>query len=296
MKKIVFIVNPHSGNGFGKEIGRIIEEMIPTIPYECEIHYTHKRNDATMYAARYTKSDDAVIVSVGGDGTMNEVLNGIHAGVCMGIIPSGSGNDFFRLIDPEINDIKELIRQTIYGKVEYIDYGIVNQRKFLGSFSVGLDADVVMKAAEIQKKNKKVRKSAYVRAVMSEVFHPPVFGVHFEDASVNVNQECLLVSVMNGRYYGGGFSPAPEADYQDGLLDVNIVESMNTSKIIRLLPLYMKGKHYGCKEVIAHSTNHFTMVCDRVKVAQCDGELIEEKRFDVQIVNKGLPILLAKGE
>ena len=296
MKKVVFIINPRSGNGYGEEIGKKIEELIPSLPYESEILYTKRKNDAKEFASRYFKSDDVVILAVGGDGTMNEVLNGIHAGVTMGIIPSGSGNDFFRMIDPKISDIKELVKATINGRVEYVDYGIVNGSKFLDSFSIGLDAAIAYKAKDIQMKNPKVRKSAYLRAILSEIFHNGIFNVHYEDSSIHVNQSCLLISALNGKYYGGGFKPTPDANYQDGMLDINIIEGMTTSRMISLVPIYMKGKHYGCKEVISTLSNRFTLTCDKEVAAQIDGELFMGSIFDVQVVQQGLPILIAKGK
>ena len=295
MKKIVFIINPNSGNGYGAEIGKKISKLAPSLRVECEILYTKNQGDATRFADKYTKSDDVVIISVGGDGTMNEVLNGIHAGVTMGIIPSGSGNDFFRIIDPHITDIEELIKQTIAGTIRYIDYGIVNGKKFLGSFSVGLDANVVDGSRKIQQKNKRVRKSGYILAALAEVIKPNPFNMTFEDAQINVNQSCLFVSALNGQYYGGGFNSAPDADIEDGLLDINIVEAMKPTRIVSLLPVYMQGKHYGLKEVIIHQSNRFTMTCDREMTAQVDGELFRASKFDVQVVNKGIPFLIAKG-
>ncbi len=295
MKKIVFIVNPNSGNGYGASIGKKIEAVRKHSDIEMDIRYTEKVMDATRMASEYTKADDVLLVSVGGDGTLNEVLNGLHAGVPLAIIPSGSGNDFYRLIDPMISDMTTLINETINGSIQYVDYGIVNGKKFIGSFSVGLDADIVYKAREIQKSHPRVRKSAYVRALIDEMRHPQKFHVIFEDDKTSVEKDALIVSCLNGRYYGGGFNPAPTSDFQDGLVDINIVDFIKMGRILTLVPKYMKGKHYGAKEVTFVRSHRFTITCDKEMVAQVDGELFKATTFDIEVVNKGLPLMVARG-
>lgn len=295
MKKIVCIINPTSGNGYGAEIAKKIEKLRDQLPCEIEILLTKKANDATELARKFTKSDDVLILAVGGDGTMNEVLNGIRAGVRMGIIPCGSGNDFFKLIDPKLSSLEELILKTINGKEICVDYGIVNDRKFLGSFSIGFDAGIAANAKNVQDKNKYLRKTSYLFSLIGDMFSLQPLKIDYEDANHSIKEKSILISVMNGRYYGGGFNPTPNADVSDGMLDLTIVRNMPVAKFVSLIPSYATGNHYKHpKEAIILQTNRFTLECDKDVVAQVDGEIFYASYFDVQLVHKGLHLVVAK--
>lgn len=295
MSKKIFIVNPKSGNGQGKMYGLKLAQMLPQMNVDYEIIYTEYPRHATEIAARYFRVDDCDLIAVGGDGTMNEVLNGVHAGVCMGILPCGSGNDFYRLIDPKLLSFQSEVEAVLHGEKVMIDYGVMNGHKFLGSFSIGMDANVVNRAAKIQQKNKGVKKSAYLRAVAGELFSKHGFDAYLETDQMSIKKQVLLVSALNGRYYGGGFKPAPQADIQDGLFDVSMIDTLPVWRIAQLLPKYMAGKHRDLKEIICVTTNHFTLKSDEQMVAQCDGELFTNNLFELQVMTRGLGFIMPRG-
>ncbi|MBE6113828.1 MAG: diacylglycerol kinase family lipid kinase [Erysipelotrichaceae bacterium] len=295
MSKYVFIVNPKSGNGVGESYGKKLEAMLPGMGVSYEVVYTSAPKDATLIASRYTKEDDCILVAAGGDGTMNEVLNGIQEGVTMAILPCGSGNDFYRLIDSHATDFKGMVEDTIYGNTELVDYGILNGYKFLGSFSIGMDANVVDRKVKIQEKNKKARKSAYLLAVAQEVFARKGSNIVLETNGTTISKSVLFVSALNARYYGGGFKAAPNADIQDGKFDVTLVDSVGLLKIAELLPKYMKGTHLGCKEVTTLLCDHFVLTCDHEIVAQCDGELFSGSTFELTVMHHGVSVVIPRG-
>lgn len=295
MTKKIFIVNPASGNGEGKNYGLKLESMLPKMGIDFEIIYTEGPKHATEIASRYFKSDDVDLIAVGGDGTMNEVLNGIHSGVSMGILPCGSGNDFYRLIDPKLISFQSEVEALLNGEKTTIDYGVMNGFKFLGSFSIGMDANVVDRVVKIQEKNKGVRKSAYLRAVAGELFSKHGFNAYLETDDQQYEKKVLMVSALNGRYYGGGFKPAPFADIQDGLFDVSMIDNIPMLTIARLMPKYMAGKHMDLEQVTFVRTNHFTLRSEEEMICQCDGELIRGKLFDLHLVTRGLSFIMPKG-
>lgn len=295
MSKYIFIVNPKSGNGVGESYGKKLEDMLPSMQVPYEVVYTNAPKHATQIASRYTKEDDCILVAVGGDGTMNEVLNGLQEGVTMAILPCGSGNDFYRLIDSHATDFKRMVEDTIYGKAVLVDYGILNGYKFLGSFSIGMDANVVDRKVKIQQKHKNARKSAYLLAVAQEVFAKKESNITLETNETTIQKSVLFVSALNARYYGGGFKAAPNADIQDGKFDVTLVDEIGLLKIAQLLPKYMKGTHLGYKEVTTLTSDHFLLKCDHEIVAQCDGELFSGSTFELTVMHHGVSVVIPRG-
>ena len=138
--KHIFIVNPVSGAGRGKKIGENIERVAPEMGLDYEIHYTTRGHEATEIAKRYKKEKN-IIYSVGGDGTLLEVLNGIIGSKNMlAVVPAGSGNDYYR----NIKDREELSFP--------VDVGKVNDLYFLNCCSFGIDAEIGHNAGLMKEK------------------------------------------------------------------------------------------------------------------------------------------------
>ena len=137
--KYVFIINPASGK---TDYNKIKENIIKTLENEdYEIYETKAPKEATQIANRFKNEENTVVYSVGGDGTLNEVVNGIAEGKCkLGIIPTGSGNDFYRTL-------KETKNENIR-----LDLGKVNGRYFINIASVGMDAETCNNANKIKSK------------------------------------------------------------------------------------------------------------------------------------------------
>ena len=137
--KHVFIVNPTSGKGKALKIVDKIEEVCTKRNIEYEIHYTKSSGDATKIAKKYHFSKN-IIFSVGGDGTLNEVLNGVMGTKnILGIIPCGSGNDFYKTLD-KIDD-----------EFPVIDVGKINGKYFINIVSIGIDAEVAKNVSLMKK-------------------------------------------------------------------------------------------------------------------------------------------------
>lgn len=295
--RTVFVINPKSGNGAAlRELPRI-KELMQELKLSYEIMMTEYPMHAQEIARSYRQSDGVRIIGVGGDGTINEILNGINVGVPLGIIPCGSGNDFFRMIANTKVDMKQLIQDTVQGEICLIDYGIMNGRKFLNSCSIGFDAKIAADAKALQTKNKlPLRGGAYMVAALKGIVKPTIMHATLELNTGTIRKDMMLMSVMNGRWYGGGFCPAPQADVMDGMFDISVIDFLSTIKILPLFPKYMKGKHGGAPAVHMFQTNRFTLHTDTQTPMQIDGELFVDTRFELEVVHKGLPLLVPAGE
>ena len=109
-------------------------------------------------------------------------------------------------------------------------------------------------------------------------------------------QDSLLISCLNGEYYGGGFHPCPQSIIDDGKVCVNVVEQLSLGQIIRLLPSYTQGKHYKAKQVKYFETSQFTIELDRPIVYQVDGELFQDASFTIEVFPKALQLIIPKKE
>lgn len=293
--KDLFIVNPKAGNGEGLRKSKIIEEIAKKRKQPYEMIYTQHPLHATEIARSYRQSDDVRVFAVGGDGTLNEVLNGMNVGVSLGIIPCGSGNDFFRMITNRSYDFETMVQDTLNGTIEKIDYGILNGRKFMNSFSVGIDATITRKAKQLQAKSK-LKAGTYMQSALLEVLHPTPLHVTLELEDRSITKDALLISSLNGKWYGGGFMPAPTANISDGLFEVSVIDYISTLRILPLFPRYMAGKHTKASVVTVFQTNRFTLHTSELIQAQIDGELIEGTHFELQVIHQGLPLVIPKGD
>ena len=170
--KYVFIVNPKSGKGKALELSKRIEEVCIKRGIDYEIVYTERPKDATLIAKEF-KRDKCVIFSVGGDGTVNEVMRGvIDTKNMLGVIPGGSGNDFYKMLDGS------------YKLYQECDIGKVNSEYFINTFSIGIDADICDNLIVMRRKNEEVNYRSLV------VVH--LFKINFNYVYITMEREKLL--------------------------------------------------------------------------------------------------------
>lgn len=290
----IFIINPMSGNQQAVKYIPLIEDYFKLKPTDYEIVLTQYHGHATELAQKYTKDDDVCVYSLSGDGTANEVLNGLNEGVSLAILPLGTGNDFTRMFQIPEMPMDKLIIETIEGKECLVDYGMSNLRKFLNCSTMGLDADVGIAAHELKVKYPILGSFTYILAIFPLLIkrRPLEFKVKMEDKEFKVKS--LLTAVMNGQFYGGGFTPTPMASIQDGYLDLCIIQDTNLLRILTLLPRYKKGEHIFEDIVTFYKVKQFNLLSEREISTQCDGEVYPEIEIDFKIVEKGLRLRVPK--
>ncbi len=283
-----------SGNQQAVNYIPLIVEYFKLRPLDYEILLTQYPGHATELASKYTVVDDVCVYSLSGDGTANEVLNGLSEGVSLAILPLGTGNDFARMFQIPDMPIDKLIIETIEGKECLVDYGMSNKRKFLNCSTMGLDADVGILAHELKEKYPLLKSLSYVLAIFPLLIKrkPLRFTITFEDEVIHV--QSLLTAVMNGRYYGGGFTPTPMASIQDGYLDLCVIKDTSLGRILTLLPKYKNGQHIYDDIVHFYKVKHFHLLSERVINTQCDGEVYPEIEIEFRIIEKGLRLRVPK--
>ncbi len=294
--KHVFIVNPVSGKGKSKTTVPIIEKVCQDNNIDYEIVMSEYAGHSREIANRFYFYDDVCLYAVGGDGTAFEVLNGLNDKVQMAVIPSGSGNDFYSAISSETN-MEKIIRETILGDVTYVDYGLANNVRFLNTVSVGFCAEINYAAAVKYKKKKFIpTQMVYAITAVAMLFKPKPFHITYYVDDKELEGTAILVSLVNGIRYGGGFQPDPSSKINDGLFNICFIEFVNAKEILRLLPLYFKGQHTNEPKARMSKGAEIKFVTEEEMRYQVDGEVVMAKVMNISLQRGRLAVRVPKAE
>lgn len=289
----LFIVNPIAGKGHALKMIPEIEEIMQKheLPYRIEITKApgHASDIAREYIQKY---GDINIFAVGGDGTLNEVLQGtVGSGASLGIVPAGTGNDFLKSFCSE-TDPSRLLPSIIHACPVPVDVCKINERYFLNIASVGFDADVVASTQRLKRLPLMNGKIAYIGGILLTLIHLKNISATFYIDGEKLDMPSLLLSAFaNGKYYGGGMIPAPGALPDDGLLDVCLIRGMKRLGILRFFPRFIKGIHTDMEEVTLKRCRVLEMESPSPVHVNADGELFQSTKIKVTLIEKGLRFL-----
>lgn len=293
--KHLFIINPAAGKGKTLELIPHIEKIFKSRDDEYVIEVTREAGHAVEIAKSYSISEEYRIYSVGGDGTLNEVLNGMAgSNSSLAVIPSGSGNDFIKNIynfDKDENLI-ELLVKTINGKEKYMDIGKINDRCFLNISSVGFDAEVVNNSIKLKKLPFIGGKTAYLLGILLTVFRYNSHKLTINIDGKVIEENSLLTAVANGKYYGGGMKVAPKAQIDDGMFTICVIKEISKFRILTLFPRLIKGTHEDIKEVSFYSGANIKINSDKAIAFNIDGELLHGTEAKFQLIPSAIRIVL----
>jgi diacylglycerol kinase (ATP) len=259
-------------------------------------HYVETRwaGDAKELAQQAAQEGRSIIM-VGGDGTLNEIVNGILAAekrVPLGIIAAGSGNDFAWNTLKLPRDPHGAVERAFNGRLLDVDAGKVNGHFFANGFSVGLDADISV-ATNTMRRWPLLRGSllytlAAVRQLLFGYHRCPWLEFAINEESLHSEQRYILLAVTNGPAYGAGFHINPSADCCDGLLDICAVDYTPVLRTLKLLPGVKKGKHVSAPEVKFYRAHSIHIKSRRPVMLQADGEVTIVTIVDAQILPAAL--------
>lgn len=290
--KHLFIINPTAGKGKNLSLIPIIEKMLEVKKEDYYIEVTKGVGHATEIVKHYVKNDDYRVYSVGGDGTLNEVLNGIvGSNSTLAVIPSGTGNDFSRNIY-ENGDVLISLEQAINGKDVFLDLARVNDRYFINIASVGFDAEVAYNTANFKKLPFVGGSLAYIFGIIETVFKYKSVHLNITIDDKKLNIKSLLAAIANGKCYGGGILMTPDAILDDGMFDICIIEEVNKLKILRLFPKAIKGKHSSIKEVSFYRGRKVKINCNEEVSLNIDGEILRVREVEFEIIPKGIKVVM----
>lgn len=282
-----FIINPNSGNNKKKNI---IKNALQKYPSEkISVKFTKYPGHAAEIAKQELQDGVPNIIAVGGDGTVNEVASQlINTNVNFGLIPMGSGNGFARSLNLPLKP-KQALETIFKNKIIEIDVGKVNDRFFFAVSGVGIDAYI---ASRFQ--GRKIRGAIPYFIVGTKAYFNysyPGFTIINKDEKVTANP--FLITIANTSQFGNGAKIAPQAELQDGLLDICIVQKMSVIKTINAAIKMFRGR-------INDLSTYSTFTTDKIEIASQNGEidyhvdgepLKTNKNLVFQIVPKSLKVI-----
>ena len=297
--KHVFIINPKSNSeAFTEKFRHKIEELCVNRGLEFEIKSTAKNLDAENFARQAAEKGDAVrVYACGGDGTVNEVVNGIFGfkNAELAVIPIGTGNDFIRTF----GDIKKFfdIETVIDSEARPIDAIKINDRICINIANIGFDAAVVQRVEKLRKKRFVPKAVSYHLgvAICLIKFPKETLKIKFDDGEEQ-DEKFLLTLFANAQYYGGGYRSASPAKVDDGMMDVITVKNVSRRVFVSNVSAYQKGtiigtpagdkilKHRLCRRAVLTKETPFT-VC-------YDGEMLPTTRAEIECMPKSIRFVI----
>lgn len=216
---------------------------------------------------------------IGGDGTLNHFINRYpDFSLPMSLFRGGSANDFHSMLYQNASTFRQA-EQVLEGKTEAVDAGVCNGKIFLNGVGVGFDGAIVK---DLLGKKKMAGKASYLLSILKHIAFYQEQSYTIQSDTQRVSGDCLMVSVANGRRYGGAFQVAPKASLADGLLDLNIVGKIPALKRIRYLPIIEKGDHLRLPFVGYRQTAHVLISATDPVPAHLDGEPIDGAVFEIR--------------
>ena len=296
--KHLFIINPAAGSrnqteSYRKKIAEVCEKR--GLDYSIRVSGAPGRCRKIAREAAET-GKEYKLYACGGDGTLNEVVNGAagYDNVSVTVFSGGSGNDFARMFsEPEaFKDLERLL------DAEEIEFDLIkcNDDYSLNICSVGLDARIGHDVANY----KRIPLLSGFRAYAVSTVVNVVKGIH-EHYVIEVNGERIdsrqtLICACNGRFYGGGFCPVPQADPTDGKLEVLLVRDVSRLKVAQVVGAYKNGKYADFPHLIRHiTTDKIKIICDKETGINLDGEKREAEVIEMSVAEEKLRFFIPKG-
>jgi len=296
--KHLFIINPAAGSynrteEYSEAIHRICRER--SLNYEVRV--STAPGEATRIAREAAETGDEIrIYACGGDGTLNEVMAGAagHDNAAITVFSGGSGNDFVKIFnEPKaFFDLQRLMDadEAVFDLIQ------CNDDLALNICSVGLDARIGTDVSSY----KRIPLLHGFRAYAASTVVNVIRGIS-EHYVVEINGEIIdgeqtFVCVCNGRFYGGGFNPVPEADPTDGMLDVLLVKKVSRAQVPFIIGKYKNGRYKELSDIARYiKTDRVKILCDKPTPINMDGELRTAQVVEMTVAKEKIRFFYPKG-
>ena len=281
--KIRFIINPISGTGKQKGIEKYITKHLKN----SEIIHTQKAGDATRISKEAANENIDAIIAVGGDGTVNECLNGlVNTNTALGVIPCGSGNGFAYHIGMDKN-IEKAVKQLKNIHIENIDTCTANGVPFVNVSGIGFDAHIANLFLTLVERGF----VKYAKLILRELnYNAKKYTINYNNIERKVT--AYMIAFANSSQYGNDAIISPKADFKDGLIDFVIVKDFPKWKIPIFIYLLLTGKIHLSKHVEIIQCDKMTIKAEN-SLLHLDGEPFKTSNpIKVAILPKSLKILI----
>jgi diacylglycerol kinase (ATP) len=294
--KTCVILNPAAGRGAAGQRRDELEATLRASGLDYTLFTTHGRGGATELTYQAIGQGFTCVAAVGGDGTINEVVNGIigsrQSGIgeaSLAIIPLGTGSDFVRALDGfAVGDLSGAVRRIVAGATRPVDVGQIRveagsqelTRVFINGLGAGIDALV---AVEVGKITWLTGIGAYIVASLRALatYRPGVMTVRYD--SKELRRRLYFATLGNGRFQGGGFQMTPTGRIDDGLLDLCAVNSLRPDQVLRYYPKLLDGSHVTLPVVTTAQVREVEISSSKPFPVATDGEVVATDATCVQV-------------
>lgn len=302
--KATVILNPASGRGRGKKILPTLERFLNASGLDFNLVQSERPWHAAEIAEAASRQGVDAVVAAGGDGTVNETINGLMSArldgfikTALGVLSIGTGNDFAASLDLPAK-LEDAVGAIARNTRRLVDVGLLkgcdfpNGRYFGNCVGIGFDAAGGILAEKITWTRGLL---AYLIAALGNIFiyyKAPTLKIQLD--SEEIHMPSLLVSIMNGKRIGGGFWTAPNASPVDGQFDLCIAEEVSRPRMLTLLPHFLKGTQIGQPEIQMKQSQTVRVTATKgVMPIQADGELLDDdcRELKVEIFPKQLEVI-----
>ncbi len=290
------ILNPFAGKGKAFRKLGAIEKYFRKYEMDYKLSITSSPRQAIDFAREAVNEKFLDIIAAGGDGTINETLNGImqsenKENVNLGLIAVGGGNDFVKNLDYP-KRLKHQIKILKNKKTKKIDIGKIENYYFVNTLGIGFDAQVAMSY-----RNNKILNGfpGYIAAVMKTLVKNKTYEVEIDIDGISLNQKVKFVTIGNGICCGGKFHLTPDAKIDDGIFDICIIDPVSRRRILKLLPKAVKGKHTNYEEVKIIRGIKITIRSEQELPIYMDGELPDlkdKKNISIELIPQKINLIV----
>lgn len=300
MKKIKIIANPKSGREQAlTKINQLIN-LFSEDGYKIDLRFTKKRNDGMIFAEEDEGED--LIICYGGDGTLNEVVNGIYhrnRKVPLAILAGGTVNDFATFLDlpTNIRDFYDMIKAN--NQID-VDLGMAGERVFANVAAAGLLTEVAYTVSD-DLKSKIGRMAYYFEGIkefarLRQMDDRDLIKAKIKSEELELEEEIHMFLVANSASVGGFKKIAPKAEVYDGYLDVVILKGITSGEVLEIAPSILSGKHIDHNKIIYLKTKEITIETDKKLVVDVDGEKAGELPMTFKVLDKALKLIVRGGD
>jgi YegS/Rv2252/BmrU family lipid kinase len=296
--KHLFIINPAAGSrNRTDDYSEIIHKTCRELGLDYDIRVSTAPGECTRFTREAAETGEEYrIYACGGDGTLNEVVQGAagHDNVAVTVYSGGSGNDFVKLFD----DPQAFFQLDRLLDAEEATFDLIrcNDDISLNICSVGLDARIGTDVSNYKRLPLLHGFRAYVASTVVNVIKRIAEHYVVEINGKRIDGEQTMICVCNGRYYGGGFNPVPEADPSDGLLDVLLVKKVSRAQVLGVVGKYKDGRYKELPHLVRHyRTKSVKILCDKPTPVSLDGEMRTAQEITMSVADEKLRFFYPKG-
>lgn len=286
MKRKIFIIwNPFAG-GKALKICKALSDVMNQKEIDYQVFDTNESKSATKTVSEFLDESFTDLIIIGGDGTINESVNGLKYDIPVSILPAGTGDDFIKNLSIG-KTLDEQIRTAIDGEIKPIDLGQCNDRKFVNGVGIGFDGQIVEDMASKRVPLLKGHAAYYYHVLrILGGYRERLFNYQIDGQSYK--KDLILLTVGNGTTFGGGFKLMPEAKIDDGLLEICEIGKVSGLRRFLNINKLSGGTHDSLKEVNFYKSKRVFIDKNSMLYAHIDGERMGQPPFEIRILPRAL--------